>query len=63
MAGRLRAISNPPRITPAIRLLHGDPSRAWRLTELAGACATSRTVFVAYLKYIASVVPLTYLTQ
>ncbi len=33
-AGWLRAISDD-RITPALRLMHGDPGRAWTLSELA----------------------------
>lgn len=62
MAGRLRAISDA-RIEPAIRLMHADPARAWHLTELAKACAMSRTVFASYFKSVAGVAPLTYLTQ
>ncbi|CAN7666608.1 AraC family transcriptional regulator [Caballeronia sp. LjRoot34] len=61
-SGRLRAISDP-RIEPAIRLMHADPARAWHLTELAKACAMSRTVFASYFKTVAGVAPLTYLTQ
>lgn len=61
-AGRLRAISDP-RIAPAIRLMHGDPGHTWHLTELAKACAMSRTVFASYFKSVAGVAPLTYLTQ
>lgn len=61
-AGRLRAVSDP-RIAPAIRMMHADPARAWHLTELARACAMSRTVFASYFKLVAGVAPLTYLTQ
>ncbi|THF56535.1 AraC family transcriptional regulator [Pseudothauera rhizosphaerae] len=61
-AGRLRAISDP-RIAPAIRMMHADPARAWHLTELARACAMSRTVFASYFKSVAGLAPLTYLTQ
>ncbi len=61
-SGRLRAISDS-RIGPAIRLMHADPARAWHLTELAKACAMSRTVFASYFKTVAGVAPLTYLMQ
>jgi AraC-like DNA-binding protein len=61
-AGRLRAISDP-RIEPAIRLIHNDPARTWHLSELAKACAMSRTVFASYFKSAAGVAPMTYLTQ
>ncbi len=62
MAGRLRAISDP-RIAPAIRLMHDDPAQARHLTDLAQACAMSRTAFAIYFKSVAGVAPLTYLTQ
>ncbi|XHS78220.1 AraC family transcriptional regulator [Burkholderiaceae bacterium UC74_6] len=62
MSGWLRALSDP-RIAPALRLMHGDPSRSWRLEELAEACAMSRTTFALRFKTSAGVAPLTYLAQ
>nr|WP_029922011.1 AraC family transcriptional regulator [Nevskia soli] len=61
-AGWLRALGDP-RIAPALRLMHGDPGRAWRLEELAKASAMSRTTFAFHFREIAGVAPLAYLTQ
>ncbi|CAM3475042.1 AraC family transcriptional regulator [Bordetella flabilis] len=61
-AGWLRALGDP-RIAPALRLMHGDPARAWHLDELAKACAMSRTTFAFHFRTTAGVAPLTYLTE
>ncbi|HVE06041.1 MAG TPA: AraC family transcriptional regulator [Paraburkholderia sp.] len=61
-AGWLRALGDP-RIAPALRLMHDDPSRAWHLDELANACAMSRTSFAFHFKTAAGLAPLTYLTE
>ena len=61
-AGWLRALADP-RVTPALRLMHGDPGRPWHLEELAEACAMSRTTFAFHFRTVAGVAPLTYLTQ
>jgi AraC-like DNA-binding protein len=61
-AGWLRALGDP-RIAPALRLMHGDPARAWHLDELAQACAMSRTTFAFHFRTIVGVAPLTYLTE
>lgn len=61
-AGWLKALGNP-RIAPAIRLMHGDPARAWHLDELAKACAMSRTTFAFHFRTIVGAAPLSYLTQ
>ncbi|WP_224372295.1 AraC family transcriptional regulator [Hyalangium versicolor] len=61
-AGWLRALGDP-RIAPALRLMHGDPARAWHLEELARACAMSRTTFAFHFRKVAGVPPLTYLTE
>jgi AraC-like DNA-binding protein len=58
--GWLRALGDR-RIAPALRLMHGDPARSWRLKELAKAAAMSRTTFVVRFKDVAGVPPLTYL--
>jgi AraC-like DNA-binding protein len=60
--GWLRAISDD-RITPALRLMHGEPGRAWRLSELAKAAAMSRTSFAVHFKSVAGVAPLAYLAE
>ncbi len=61
-AGWLRALGDP-HIGPAIRLMHGDPARAWHLNELAKAAAMSRTTFAVHFRAVAGVAPLTYLTE
>lgn len=61
-AGYFRAAVDP-RLAPALRLLHGDPGRAWRLPELADACALSRSAFAARFRATAGASPLHYLTE
>jgi AraC-like DNA-binding protein len=56
----LRALGNK-RIATALRLMHSDPARAWKLEDLAKAAAMSRTSFVVRFKAVAGVPPLTYL--
>ena len=59
-AGWLRAL-NDERIAPALRLMHGEPGRAWRLGDLAKHVGMSRTSFAMRFKTNAGVAPLTYL--
>jgi AraC-like DNA-binding protein len=59
-AGWLRAL-NDERIAPALRLMHAEPGRAWRLGELAKQVGMSRTSFALRFKTNAGVAPLTYL--
>ncbi len=61
-SGWLRAIGDR-RLAPALRLMHGEPGRAWRLDELAAASAMSRTAFAVHFKAVAGMAPLTWLTQ
>ncbi len=61
-AGWLRAAADP-RLAPALRLMHGDPGRAWGLDTLARACGMSRTMFAAHFRSSAGIPPLTYLTE
>lgn len=61
-AGWLRALSDKS-LAPAIKLMHGEPGRSWRLEELAKATGMSRTVFIERFKAAAGVAPLTYLTH
>ncbi|MFE9097400.1 AraC family transcriptional regulator [Streptomyces sp. NPDC007264] len=59
-AGWLRALADE-RLSPALRLMHGDPSHPWQLEDLARAAAMSRTTFALRFKEAAGVPPLTYL--
>ena len=59
-AGWLRALGDQG-IAPALRLMHGDPARSWKLEELAKAAAMSRTTFMVRFRSAAGVPPLTYL--
>ncbi|MFD9572193.1 AraC family transcriptional regulator [Streptomyces sp. NPDC059982] len=59
-SGLLRALADA-QIAPALRLMHGDPSRAWSLAELARASAMSRTSFADRFRTVAGVPPVTYL--
>ncbi|HEY0210097.1 AraC family transcriptional regulator [Acerihabitans sp.] len=61
-AGWLRAVGDK-RLAPALRLMHGNPGRTWRLEDLAGAAAMSRTTFALHFKNMAGVPPLVYLTR
>jgi AraC-like DNA-binding protein len=59
-AGWLRAL-NDVRIAPALRLIHREPERAWRVDELAREVGMSRTSFALRFKSVVGVAPLTYL--
>jgi AraC-like DNA-binding protein len=61
-AGWLRAMGDD-RIAPALRSMHGDPRRAWTLSELAKAAAMSRSSFAERFRSVAGIAPLTYLTE
>lgn len=61
-AGWLRAATDQ-RLAPALRLIHGEPGRAWRLDQLARASAMSRTSFATHFKAVAGEAPLSYLTR
>jgi AraC-like DNA-binding protein len=62
MPGWLRLMGNQ-RLAPALRLLHGEPARAWGLDELAHACGMSRASFAVHFKTTAGAAPLAYLAQ
>jgi AraC-like DNA-binding protein len=59
--GWLRALGDR-RLAPALRLMHGEPGRPWKLEELARAAAMSRTTFALHFKTVAGLAPLAYLT-
>ncbi|OCJ07745.1 AraC family transcriptional regulator [Rhizobium sp. AC27/96] len=61
-AGWLRAVTDR-RLSPALRLMHNDPGRSWRLEELARAAAMSRATFALYFKTVAGIAPMSYLTE
>lgn len=58
--GWLRGLADD-RIAPALRLMHADPARSWRLEDLAQAAALSRTAFAVRFRDTVGVPPLTYL--
>ena len=60
--GWLRLVGNR-RLAPALKLLHGEPARAWGLEELARECGMSRATFAAHFKTTAGTTPLAYLAQ
>ena len=49
------------RIAVVLRLMHGEPSRAWTLEELAKAAGMSRTTFALRFKTVVGEAPLAYL--
>jgi AraC-like DNA-binding protein len=59
-AGWLRALADE-QLAPALRLMHDDPDRPWRLEDLARAVAMSRTGFALRFRQTVGVPPLTYL--
>ena len=61
-ASWLRAATDP-RVAPALRLMHGEPGRPWRLEQLARAAAMSRTSFATHFKTVAGEAPLAYLAR
>jgi AraC-like DNA-binding protein len=61
-AGWLRVLADE-RLRPAVRLMHAEPGRPWRLDELARAAAMSRTSFAERFRDVAGAPPLTYLNR
>ncbi len=61
-ASWLRAATDA-RVAPVLRLMHGEPARAWRLEELARSAAMSRTGFATHFKAVAGESPLAYLAR
>jgi AraC-like DNA-binding protein len=61
-AGWLRVLADE-RLRPAVRLMHAEPGKPWRLDELARAAAMSRTSFAERFRAVAGVPPLTYLNR
>lgn len=58
--GWLGALRDPA-IAPALRLMHRQPERPWRVAELAREAGMSRTAFALRFKSAAGVAPLAYL--
>ncbi|WP_141867808.1 AraC family transcriptional regulator [Arthrobacter sp. SLBN-53] len=59
-SGWVRAAADD-RIGPALQLMHADVGRDWGISELAAACAMSRSSFADRFTTIAGVPPITYL--
>jgi AraC-like DNA-binding protein len=59
-AGWLRLLADE-RLRPAVRLMHAEPGKSWRLDELARTAAMSRTSFAERFRAVAGVPPLAYL--
>lgn len=58
--GWLRVLADE-RLRPAVRLMHEEPGKPWRLEELARESAMSRTSFAERFRDVAGVPPLAYL--
>ena len=58
--GLLRALADP-RVSAAIRRMHGDPARCWTVAELAEEAALSRSAFFDRFARIVGVTPMEYL--
>ncbi|TCR91741.1 AraC family transcriptional regulator [Rhizobium sp. BK376] len=61
-ASWLRAIGDR-RVGAAIRLMHADPARQWRLEELAASIGMSRSNFALRFRELAGLSPLDYLVK
>ncbi|HTF07830.1 MAG TPA: AraC family transcriptional regulator [Asanoa sp.] len=59
-AGWLRVLGDE-RLRPAVRVMHAEPGKPWRLEELARAAAMSRTSFAERFRAVAGTPPLAYL--
>jgi len=52
-----------PALAPALRAMHQEPARNWRVGDLAAAAGMSRSRFAARFTDLVGVPPLTYLTD
>ena len=59
-AGLLRGLADP-RLTAAMRLMHGDPARAWTVEALARKAALSRSAFFERFTRAVGMPPMEYL--
>ena len=50
-------------LRPAVALMHADPGRSWRLSELADSAALSRSHFTERFRAVSGQPPLTYLSH
>jgi AraC-like DNA-binding protein len=60
--GWFTALSDPP-IGRAIRMLHGNVSRPWTLTELAREAGVSRTILIERFNAYLGIAPMSYLAS
>ena len=58
--GWLRLLADE-RLRPAVRLMHDDPGRPWRLEQLARAATVSRTAFAESFRRTSGFTPFAYL--
>jgi hypothetical protein len=61
-AGWLGALSDP-RIGSALRMMHGEIARRWKVEELASKIGMSRTAFIVRFKDLVGLPPLEYLIR
>ncbi|MDV3123443.1 AraC family transcriptional regulator [Mycobacterium sp. 21AC1] len=59
-SGWVRAAADD-RLSPALQLMHADLGKDWHISELAAACAMSRSSFSDRFTKVAGVPPVTYL--
>ena len=52
-----------PSLAKALSFLHEQPSRSWKLTDLASACGVSRTILVERFKQMLGMAPIQYQTE
>ena len=56
-------LANDRRFASTLALMHSQPGKDWRLSELAKAAGMSRATFALHFKAVAGVGPLGYLTE
>jgi AraC-like DNA-binding protein len=61
-AGWLSALSDP-RIGAALRMMHADLARRWKVDDIASMVGMSRTSFIERFKYLVGLPPLEYLIR
>lgn len=55
--------SSDPRLNPALRAIHSDPSHAWTVPELAALSGLSRAAFARAFQQTLAQAPMQYLTE
>lgn len=57
------AAASDPRVGPALRALHADPTRSWTVADLATEAAMSRAAFARRFTELVGLAPLQYLAE